>query len=277
MNIIKRLKEQKIAYQPLLRKDVAVMLGIAAPNLTNDCKLLKMARPARCCGMSLADLYRVWALRVLMVERPDCDRRHLAQLVLVPATKLEKFMASIGYAMPKFVEAYRFYLENGVCIKPEGFNRKLPENFRGALQKKRWRFGHYVRREAVAKYLGISGASVSNYLRVLGIEKGESITKSIFKQLVQMRTIAYEWQQEFKALSEYDKKLIKKHKKTYKIARYHQSFYKRMTLANAKALLTKDGAFLKILTQEYERLEAVVASNLSNIDAVFSELTQIAS
>lgn len=272
MDIVKRLKEHKTIYQPLLRKEAAVFLGIAAPNLTNDCKLLGMTRPKRCVGMSLPELYRLWALRVLMIERPDSDRRHLAKLVLVPATQLEKFMASIGYAMPKFIEAYKFYLENGACIKPSGFNRKLPDNLKLSLKKKLWKFGHYLRREVVAKHLGISGASVSNYLRVLGVEKGKSITKDIFKQLVQLRTIVTEWQQEFKALSGYDKKLIKKHKKTYKYVRPHKSFSQRMTLANAFALLTKDGAFSKILTTEYERLEAVVTSNLSNVDVVFAEL-----
>lgn len=277
MNLTRKIQEQKIIYRDVLRKEAALFLGVAAPNITNDCQLIGMQRPGRNKGMSLDELYRLWCLRVLMMVT-DCDRRELAKRVHVTVSikQLERYMTGLGHSVQRFAEAYKYWQETGECIKPGGYNRQLPEAFRRSLSKKRWQYGHYIRRDVVANYLGVSGGSVSTYLRVLGYCKGHHITKEIFKQIVKLRLTAVEWQQEFKRHAPDRRQALRKTRQQTKgtVTTEYFQFLQRFTFKIGKALNNAYYAEKLNIEPERKRLEAKLAETLQGLDVVFQQLVK---
>lgn len=261
MTFLQRFENtSKVQYVPLLRKDAAVMLGVASSNLSCDCKLLGFSRPKKGQALYIDELYRLWSLRVLMLITKS-DRRELAVRVRGSLKDLERYMTGLGWSIAKFQECYRYYLENETCIRQNGFNREQPANLQRATEKKRWQYGHYLRRNVVAKYLEVSPATVSAYLRVLGFKAGRRICKAVFTRLLKLRTIAKHWQEVF---SQYSGK------------KREGCFNRRFTLNLALALDSIVQARNLNVIKERESVQELISQTLSEVDSIFSELKSCA-
>lgn len=247
-------------FTPLSVNATGKMLGVFPSNISRDFKLLEIPSKE---GIGLVPLYRVWALRTLMVLIPDEDRRVLAKMCRESLWVLLEKMESYGYegSRERFVACYTHYINTGTCIREGGFNRAQPIGLKKATDKKRVAYGHYVNRNWVAKYFGVTPGTVSNYLRVMGFGARTKISKPIFLRLCRLYKIQQFWRTRFALYPR------------QKIGYYQENNYpfsRRFTIANAIALESESHAFALGLHQEYEVIKNLVTVDPSEFERLIN-------
>ena len=251
-------------FVPLRLDDLAALLGIAAPVVSRDCRLVGISTATRISTyFDLPTTYRMWCLRVLLVSVPGTKRSH-APLITGDLRVLVKYMETLeggDGTMRRFATAYSYWLSTGKCIRSGGYTRGHPPGLQRYIEKIKRAHGHYALRDVVARYFRVSPATITGYMRGLGYPKATPISLHIFKKLWKLKKVIDYWQDQ---LNLYGSRL------TY-YQRNHYPFTTRCTIKRATALESQMTAVTAGLSAEYAAIQSL-AMDESKLKGDFRDL-----
>src|SRR5919199_3636575 len=203
------------------RKLASKFLGVAAPNVTNDCKLLAIEKHPS--GMTPEEVFTVWAYRVMFVHlHPTNTRTQVARKIKnQPKTSLKE-LNKAGYTFEMFCQQLQVFIESG-CETPTPLklNRPERENLKEYRAQQREREIKtkklYLTRRETATLLNCSIGLVVKMVQALSIPERSLITERVFKQLVELRAKTVIWRNQF---SKQPKTTLKLKRKQAKRARF---------------------------------------------------------